>query len=92
MLQCKNTGHDGSMSNGACKPVQQICLSRLENMVLKGKESAASGDPVNQISKSGGGYYCAPGRIRDKSRKVLEITEVVGCENGEIRPESIVLL
>ena len=25
------------------------------------------------------------GRIRDKSRKVLEITEVIGCENGEIR-------
>ena len=38
----------------------------------------------NQIA-SGVDIIVHLGRIRDKSRKVLEITEVVGCENGEIR-------
>ena len=67
MLQCMNTGHDGSMSTGHANSATDM-LARLENMVLMGV------DVIVHL-----------GRIRDKSRRVLEITEVVGCENGEIR-------
>lgn len=58
-------------------------LSRLENMVLMGMDLPLPAIR-NQIA-SGVDIIVHLGRIRDKSRKVLEITEVVGCENGEIR-------
>ena len=82
MLQCMNTGHDGSMSTGHANSAADM-LSRLENMVLMGMELPLPAIR-NQIA-SGVDIIVHLGRIRDKSRKVLEITEVVGCENGEIR-------
>jgi len=81
MLQCMNTGHDGSMSTGHANSAADM-LSRLENMVLMGMDLPPA--IRNQIA-SGVDIIVHLGRIRDKSRKVLEITEVVGCENGEIR-------
>ena len=82
MLQCMNTGHDGSMSTGHANSAADM-LSRLENMVLMGKDLPLPAIR-NQIA-SGVDIIVHLGRIRDKSRKVLEVTEVVGCENGEIR-------
>ena len=82
MLQCMNTGHDGSMSTGHANSAADM-LSRLENMVLMGMDLPLAAIR-NQIA-SGVDIIVHLGRIRDKSRKVLEITEVVGCENGEIR-------
>lgn len=82
MLQCMNTGHDGSMSTGHANSAADM-LSRLENMVLMGMDPPLPAIR-NQIA-SGVDIIVHLGRIRDKSRKVLEITEVVGCENGEIR-------
>ena len=82
MLQCMNTGHDGSMSTGHANSAADM-LSRLENMVLVGMDLPLPAIR-NQIA-SGVDIIVHLGRIRDKSRKVLEITEVVGCENGEIR-------
>ena len=64
------------MSTGHANSATDM-LARLENMVLL---SAIR----NQIA-SGVDVIVHLGRIRDKSRRVLEITEVVGCENGEIR-------
>ena len=81
-LQCMNTGHDGSMSTGHANSAADM-LSRLENMVLMGMDLPLPAIR-NQIA-SGVDIIVHLGRIRDKSRKVLEITEVVGCENGEIR-------
>ena len=81
MLQL-NTGHDGSMSTGHANSAADM-LSRLENMVLMGMDLPLPAIR-NQIA-SGVDIIVHLGRIRDKSRKVLEITEVVGCENGEIR-------
>lgn len=77
-----NTGHDGSMSTGHANSAADM-LSRLENMVLMGMDLPLPAIR-NQIA-SGVDIIVHLGRIRDKSRKVLEITEVVGCENGEIR-------
>ena len=82
MLQCMNTGHDGSMSTGHANSSKDM-LSRLENMVLMGMEL-----PLNAIRQqiaSGVDIVVHLGRLRDKSRKVLEIQEIVGCEGGEIK-------
>ena len=82
MLQCMNTGHDGSMSTGHANSSRDM-LSRLENMVLMGMEL-----PLNAIRQqiaSGVDIVVHLGRLRDKSRKVLEIQEIVGCERGEIK-------
>lgn len=82
MLQCMNTGHDGSMSTGHANSATDM-LARLENMVLMGMDLPLTAIR-NQIA-SGVDIIVHLGRIRDKSRRVLEITEVIGCENGEIR-------
>ena len=82
VLQAMNTGHDGSMSTGHANSAADM-LSRLENMVLMGMDLPLPAIR-NQIA-SGVDIIVHLGRIRDKSRKVLEITEVIGCENGEIR-------
>lgn len=82
MLQCMNTGHDGSMSTGHANSGKDM-LARLENMVLMGMELPLTA--VRQQIASGIDVIVHLGRLRDRSRRVLEITEVVGCENGEIK-------
>ena len=82
MLQCMNTGHDGSMSTGHANSATDM-LARLENMVLMGMDLPLPA--IRSQIASGVDIIVHLGRIRDKSRRVLEITEVVGCENGEIR-------
>ncbi|MCM1120254.1 MAG: CpaF family protein [bacterium] len=82
MMQCLNTGHDGSMSTGHANSAQDM-LSRLENMILMGMDI-----PLAAIKKqivSGIDIIVHLGRLRDRSRKVLEISEVLDCEGGNIR-------
>ncbi len=82
MMQCLNTGHDGSMSTGHANSGADM-VARLENMILMGMEI-----PLAAIKKqiaSGLDIIVHLGRLRDKSRRVLEITEVAGFEGGEIR-------
>ena len=81
MLQCLNTGHDGSMSTGHANSGRDM-LARLENMVLMGMDLPLAA--IRQQIASGVDIIVHLGRLRDKSRKVLEITEVTGCENNEI--------
>lgn len=81
MLQCLNTGHDGSMSTGHANSARDM-LTRLENMVLMGAELPLAA--IRQQIASGLDIIVHLGRLRDKSRKVLEISEVLGYENGEI--------
>lgn len=81
MLQAFNTGHDGSLSTGHANSTQDM-LSRLETMVLMGMEL-----PLPAVQKqiaSGIDIIVHLGRLRDKTRKVLEITEVLGYIKGEI--------
>lgn len=82
MLQCLNTGHDGSMSTGHANSARDM-LARLENMVLMGMELPLAA--IRQQIASGVDVLVHLGRLRDKSRRVLEITELVGCENSEIK-------
>lgn len=82
MLQCLNTGHDGSMSTGHANSARDM-LARLENMVLMGMELPLAA--IRQQIASGVDIIVHLGRLRDKSRKVLEITELACCEQNEIR-------
>ncbi len=82
MLQCMNTGHDGSMSTGHANSGKDM-LARLENMVLMGMELPLGA--IRQQIASGVDIVVHLGRLRDKSRRVLEIAEVVGCEGGEFK-------
>lgn len=82
MLQCLNTGHDGSMSTGHANSAKDM-LARLENMVLMGMELPLAA--IRQQIASGVDIIVHLGRLRDKSRRVLEITEVAGCEQNEIK-------
>ena len=81
MMQCLNTGHDGSMSTGHANSSRDM-LSRLENMILMGIEIPL--EAIRQQIASGIDIIVHLGRLRDKSRKVLEIVEVQGYENGKI--------
>ena len=86
MMQCMNTGHDGSMSTGHANSSRDM-LSRLENMVLMGIEIPLTA--IRQQIASGVDIIVHLGRLRDKSRKVLEITEVMGYEEGQILLEPL---
>ena len=81
MLQAMNTGHDGSLSTGHANSCRDM-LSRLETMVLMGMELPLAAIRI-QIA-SGLDILVHLGRMRDKSRKVLAITEVIGMQDGEI--------
>ena len=83
MLQAMNTGHDGSLSTGHANSVRDM-LSRLETMVLQGSE----GLPLAAIRQQIGSaidIIIHLSRLRDHSRKTMEITEVLGLEDGEIK-------
>lgn len=82
MLQAMNTGHDGSLSTGHANSTQDM-LSRLETMVLQG----APGLPLEAIRQqiaSAVDIIIHLSRLRDKSRKTMEITEVVGYQDGQV--------
>ena len=82
MIQAMSSGHDGSISTGHSGSPEEM-LSRLETMILMGteiplvairKQIASAIDIVIQLE-----------RLRDKSRRVTEITEIIGYEDGEIK-------
>lgn len=82
MLQAFNTGHDGSLSTGHSNSCKDM-LSRLETMVLMGAEIPISA--IRQQIASGIDIIVQLGRLRDKSRKLIEITEVLDLEQNEIK-------
>ncbi|MCL2221779.1 MAG: CpaF family protein [Oscillospiraceae bacterium] len=84
MLQAMNTGHDGSLSTGHANGAKDM-LSRLETMVLQG----AAGLPLEAIRQqiaSAVDVIIHLSRLRDKSRKTMEIVEVLGydAKTGQI--------
>ena len=76
MIQSMNTGHDGSLSTGHANSPQDM-LSRLETMAL-----FASDIPIQAIRKqiaSSIDIIVQLERLRDRSRRVTAITEVLDC-------------
>lgn len=87
MLQAMNTGHDGSLSTGHANSTHDM-LSRLETMVLQGADGLPL-EAIRQQIASAVDIIIHLSRLRDKSRKTMEITEVLGCQNGEIQVNPI---
>ena len=81
MLQAMNTGHDGSLSTGHANSARDM-LSRLETMVLSG--ALLPLEAIRQQIASAIDIMVHLARIRDRSRRTVEITEVVGYKDGEI--------
>ena len=82
MLQAMNTGHDGSLSTGHANSTEDM-LSRLETMVLQGADGLPL-EAIRQQIASAVDVIIHLSRLRDKSRRTMEITEVVGYKNKEI--------
>ncbi|MGN0291520.1 MAG: CpaF family protein [Lachnospiraceae bacterium] len=81
MLQAMNTGHDGSLSTGHANSCEDM-IRRLETMVLMGMEL-----PVTAIRAqiaSGVDILVHVGRMRDGSRKLMNVMEVAGYEKEQI--------
>lgn len=81
MLQAMNTGHEGSLSTAHANSARDM-LSRLETMTLMGVDLPL--EAIRRQIASGVDILIHLGRMRDKTRKVLEITEVCGYEKNEI--------
>jgi len=81
LLTCLNTGHDGSISTCHANSTKDT-ISRLETMVLMGMDL-----PLQAIRRqiaSGINLIVYLGRLRDKSRRLLEITEITGMEGEQV--------
>lgn len=85
MLQSLNTGHCGASSGHSNSP--RDMLSRLETMVLMGMDIPLQA--VQRQIASAIDIIVHLGRLRDKSRKVLQIVEVLGYENEEIQLQTL---
>lgn len=81
MLQAMNTGHDGSLSTGHANTPRDM-LNRLETMVLSG--STLPVQVVRRQIASALDIIIHLGRLRDGSRRVLEIVELDGCDDQGI--------
>lgn len=81
MLQALNTGHDGSLSTGHANSAADM-IARLETMVLMGMELPLAA--IRRQIADGVDLIVHLGRLRDKSRRVLSVSEVVGYEQGEV--------
>ncbi|AWP26038.1 CpaF family protein [Paenibacillus sp. Cedars] len=81
MLQAMNTGHDGSLSTGHANSTQDM-ISRLETMVLSSADLPIS--VVRQQISSAIDVFVHLSRLRDRSRRVTEISEVIGMNGGEV--------
>jgi len=78
MLQAMNTGHDGSLSTGHANSTFDM-LSRLETMVLQGADGLPL-EAIRQQISSAVDIIIHLSRLRDKSRKTMEIVEILGYD------------
>lgn len=85
MLQSLNTGHCGASSGHSNSP--EDMLSRLETMVLMGMDMPLPA--IRRQIASAIDVIVHLGRLRDKTRKVLKMVEVLGYENGEIQLQTL---
>lgn len=81
MIQAMNTGHDGSLSTGHANSAADM-LSRLETMILMGMDLPLSA--IRGQLASGIDVIVHLGRLRDKSRKVLQVVEILDYVDGKI--------
>ncbi|WP_373766714.1 CpaF family protein [Glaesserella sp.] len=82
MLQAMNTGHDGSMSTLHANSPRDA-TARLEAMVMMSNASLPL-EAIRRNISSAVNIIIQASRLNDGSRKVMNITEVMGMENGQI--------
>ncbi len=82
MLNAMNTGHDGSISTGHANSSMDM-LKRMETMVLQGADLPLPS--IRNMIASAIEIMVHLGRTKDHKRRVLEISEVMGIENGEVK-------
>lgn len=87
MLQSMNTGHDGSLSTGHANSTRDM-LSRLETMVLQGSEGLPL-EAIRQQIASAVDIIIHLSRLRDKTRRTMEISEILDYEDGKIQVNPI---
>ena len=87
MLQAMNTGHDGSLSTGHANSTYDM-LSRLETMVLQGSEGLPL-EAIRQQIASAVDIIIHLSRLRDKTRRTMEISEILEYKNGHIQVNPI---
>jgi pilus assembly protein CpaF len=86
MIQCMNTGHDGSLSTGHANSGRDL-LSRLETMILMGIELPLPA--IRRQIASGVNIIIHLNRFRDRTRRVQEILEITGYENESIQTQTL---
>ncbi|MCL1935764.1 MAG: CpaF family protein [Defluviitaleaceae bacterium] len=84
MLQAMNTGHDGSLSTGHANSAKDM-ISRLETMVIRGADLPL--EAIRQQIASAVDIIIQLSRLRDHSRKTMEIVEVLKYDHvsGQIK-------
>lgn len=87
MLQAMNTGQEGSMSTGHSNSGRDM-ISRLETMCLMSQEMPLAAIRRQLLSIN---IIVHLGRLRDHSRRVLEVWEIVGMDRGEIQMKLLYL-
>lgn len=81
MISAMNTGHDGSLSTGHANSCKDM-LARLETMILMAVDMPVIA--IRQQIASAIDIIIHLGRLRDRSRKILEISEVLEVRDNEI--------
>jgi pilus assembly protein CpaF len=89
LLQAMNTGHDGSMGTLHANSPRE-CLSRIESMITMGGFSLPS-RTIREMICSSVDVVVQASRLRDGSRRITHITEVMGMEGDVIITQDIVL-
>lgn len=89
LLQAMNTGHDGSMGTIHANNPRE-CISRIENMIAMGGYSLPAKTVREQIAGAVNVIVQAA-RLRDGSRKITHVTEVLGMEGDVITLQDILV-
>lgn len=82
LLQAWNTGHNGSLGTAHANSTRDM-ISRVETMVLMGMQLPL--EAIRRQIASGIDLLVHLGRLPDRSRKVFEICEILGYEEGEVK-------
>ena len=89
LLQAMNTGHDGSMGTIHSNSPRE-CLNRIESMIAMGGFSLPQ-KTVREIVVGSVDVIIQAARLRDGSRRITHITEVIGMEGDVIITQDLVL-
>ena len=82
LLQAMNTGHDGSMGTLHSNSPRE-CISRLESMILMGGFNLPA-KSIREMIVSSVDVIIQAQRLRDGSRKIIQVTEVIGMEGDVV--------